>query len=472
MGSCAIPLGEVGTVESKFVGVYNSAVTGTFAAVTCASLTLVTVTGGVALCGKRTIGAHMYVFSLVLANAIQVACFCATWGMRIWCPGMMTDEYCRVVLTLGSISEAAASFFFTYLVLDRICELGGICENPKCGTKSGSSLKGSLWVCFVAWSSALIIGCPALSGKTLHGKPGMIPICEFDGTDGIMYLMLHTTVVYVVPALILMMKNIEARRRAESVAMWTIMRKACIFYTVYFILVVPVLLAKTASYMNRDVPFPSRYDYFEMIGTILYQLRVVDFAFSADVIIDDTKHITDAEKANVDTVSEDKNGDNRDESVPPPLFHGTACELKDFGNKLMNKVLDIWDVFGNRLLNVIIKKETVITPLKDNVHELTASSNSVFGAVYDNKAFADGDQDGDVVKHDSGKVPERPEREYENVGPEDNPEREYENVGPDRVNGTAQEIVQTTQPSEPQVMTELPFSPPVIEFTHIGESFA
>lgn len=455
MGSCPVPLGEVGKTESKFVGIYNSAVTGTFAAVSCASLTLVAVSGSVALYGKRTIGSNMYVLSLVLANAIQVACFCATWGMRIWCPGMMSDEYCRAVLTLGSISEAAASFFFTYIVLDRVCELGGISENPRYGTKSGRNLKGSIWVCFIAWSSALIIGCPALSGKTLQGKSGMIPVCEFTGTDGIMHLMLHTTVVYVVPSLILMTKHIEARRRAENIAIWSVMRKACIFYTVYFVLVVPVLLAKTASYMNRDLPFPSTYDYIDLIATILYQLRVVDFAFSSDVIIDDTKHIVDVEVST--TIMFGSNGGSN--ADPPPLFYGTVCELREMCTKLMTKLMDVWGVLGKRILYIITGKETDLTS-EEIVQELTASSSVVFGTAYDNKGFVD-DNNGDGKNEKSEGDDSAADRE---IKANDEGKNEMENREEEV------EVQSGNQIAEPQVVTEITISPFGMGCTRIGNS--
>nr|WEG69764.1 envelope protein UL78 [Mastomys natalensis cytomegalovirus 3]WEG69904.1 envelope protein UL78 [Mastomys natalensis cytomegalovirus 3]WEG70044.1 envelope protein UL78 [Mastomys natalensis cytomegalovirus 3]WEG70184.1 envelope protein UL78 [Mastomys natalensis cytomegalovirus 3]WEG70324.1 envelope protein UL78 [Mastomys natalensis cytomegalovirus 3] len=396
-GYCNVPTVTAGFEEARFAGIYESATVGTFIAVCLASVALMTVTGIAALWKRRVVGIGLYVISLIVADVIQIIVAFCIWGIRSLCPGAISEFYCRVVLLLGNMSEAAASFFYLYLVLDRICILGGLTEKRVYGTNGGKNMKGVLWVTFVAWTSSFILASPILTGSVVYSRPGITPVCEMQGPDNITQLMMHTAVTFVLPSLFLITKNIEARRRTDDGAVWNLMRKACVFYSTYFFLTIPVVLTKVASFFAGGSKYPSYADYLGLVGTTVYQLRLVDFMFGLDVVLAPKVYRREKDRQDSVTSAEDKELPRRGACGVRGFLEKCSQSFKKWFQRITGKFNEVLKKDSSEDKKPVTEHEEIVA----DCHELSENSNSVVGC--DNPGYESHENGEEFLKEEGQK---------------------------------------------------------------------
>ncbi|AAC64046.1 pR78 [rat cytomegalovirus strain Maastricht] len=295
-GLCAAPIGRVGEGASYFAGIFNSAVTGTSATACCASAALLVVRAA-AIFSKGTRISRIYVASLVLALILQISAAAAVWVVRIWCPGAVTESFCRAGLFVSSASEAAASFTVLYVVSDR---LSGMFPRPELSASVGVRTPGAAsspppllsddttwkaWMAvFLFWGSSVVSGLPVVISETVSGPPGVVPMCAIGGYDGVAHIIFHMTVVYVMPAALILTKHAGAQRFPAAEDHWPIMRRALVFYALHFVLTMPMMVSKSINYLLKGAPFDSAVGYYELAATVLYLFRLLNFVSVFDVL--------------------------------------------------------------------------------------------------------------------------------------------------------------------------------------------
>lgn len=409
-GFCSVSMPDVTHDESKFIATYNIVMTGMSTAVCCVSIAVLLVTGIVLRWGKRTFGVRSYIGCLVLAAFLQIVSYLGVWGMRVWCPGMLGPGYCSSVLALGTLAEAAESFFLMYFVLDRVCALGGIVECPRYGTDGGKDWPNVIWASAVAWGCAAIVALPAFTSDVVRVQKGLVPVCEVRGSDGVTQLLMHVTVIYGLPSIIVMTKTVEAKYRVRDAKIWSVMRKASIFYMGYVFLIIPVIIMRLVVLINRgDGEETSVYDYVDLAATVLYQFRLVDYAVALDVLVDDVKDERDADAVYpVDRTDVEKGVGDADErnvscrkwpclNAGPCLCYGTMVEMRQLASQFAGKLVDTWVGLGKNAYAEYVRgifgcgdKYKLFV---ENELEMKVTSTSGSAATgYDNMAFV-GDEE-------------------------------------------------------------------------------
>lgn len=295
-GFCAAQIGHVEDDISYFAGIFNSAVTGTSATASCASAALLVIRAA-SLFSKGTRISRIYIASLVLALIFQISSSVAVWVIRIWCPGAVTEVFCRAGLFVSSVSEAAASFTVLYVVSDRLSGMfprpdlsaGVGARGPGASPSSPSLLSDdTVWKAWMAvflfWGSSVVSGLPVIISETVSGPPGVVPMCAIGGYDGVAHIIFHMTVVYVMPAALILTKHAGAQRFPAADDHWPIMRRALIFYALHFVLTMPMMVSKSINYLFKGAPFNSAVGYYELAATILYLFRLLNFVSVFDVL--------------------------------------------------------------------------------------------------------------------------------------------------------------------------------------------
>lgn len=299
-GYCAAHIGRVGEDASYLAGVFNSAVTGVSSTAGFASILFVVIRT-VTLCRKGTRVSRIYIASMFTSLLVQILAYCAMWGLRIWCPGIVTEVFCRSGLFVSSVAEAAASFSVLYVVSDRLTGVfvraessagtgvraSGASATP---TSSPTAACESVWRAGISvalfWGSSIIAGLPVVISDTVRTPPGMIPMCGIGGYDGVSHIIFHMTIVYVLPAALILTKNAGAQRFMGADAHWPFVRRVLVFYALHFILTMPMVVSKSIEYLFEGAPFSSAVGYYELVATVLYLFRLFNFASTLDLLED------------------------------------------------------------------------------------------------------------------------------------------------------------------------------------------
>ncbi|AKE44245.1 a78 [Rat cytomegalovirus ALL-03] len=393
MVACLIPMGEMCPEEAFFIGVYNSVVTGAFSAVFGVATIALGITYGVVIASKRVCGPWPFVISLFLANVGMLISLAAKWAVRVWWPAMLDDSFCRGALSVGVVSESAGSFFFMFMCLDRMRDI----ERSVSGgaeSKRAPGGYGVFWATVVAWLSALFFGYPMLVSTSSFQNSGSLPVCELRGDDSITQLMIQSSVVFVVPTLIVISRILSVDKKSPGSAE-VVVRRACCFYMCYFLIMIPALISRTMQYIYVDTPSPSWKDYLNMFATAIYMFRVVIFAFAADIVLDDSV-VGTVSPTNLffrSLIYGDVDKENGKDSKTCPDVEIACLRVKRPGfvkkvsEKLVEKLKHMWGSFGVHVFNAYKKKspEGMVVGVRgmgydDDAHELNKDSGSVFGS--------------------------------------------------------------------------------------------
>lgn len=395
MVACLKPMGEMCQEEAFFIGVYNSVVTGAFAAVFGISTIALGITYGVVFASRRVRSPWPFVISLFLANFGMIAALATKWAVRVWWAKIFDENFCKGAMSVGAVSEAAVSFFFMYLCLDRMRDVD-VSVSASAESKKASGRYGVFWACVAAWLAALFFGYPMLISMSSFRNAGSLPVCELRGDDAVIQLMIQACVVFIVPALVVVSRILTIDKKSPGAAE-TVVRRACCFYMSYFFIMIPMLISKVVQYMYVDMPSPGWNDYFSMFATAIYMFRVVICAFASDIVLDDSA-VGPVSPTNLffrsmiygDGDKEDGKHDSKDlPDVELACPHGRRPGfVKRIGDKLVEKLKSMWGRFGVYVFNAYQKKkrpEGVVIGVHgmgygDDAHELNKDSGSVFGS--------------------------------------------------------------------------------------------
>lgn len=290
---CATTIGKVDADTSNFAGIFNSAVTGVSATVACVSVIFYVVRASI-LFWRGTHVSRIYLGSVVFSLCLQIYSYITMWGFRIWCPGAVNESFCRSGIFQSSVAETAASFAVLYVVSDR---LSGMFPRPELSVSVGARPGGlippplmppdNVWracmAVFLFWGSSVVSGLPVIISSTVRARSGLVPMCGIWGYDGVAHIIFHTTIVYVMPVALILTKNAGAQKFPGMDEHWPLMRRALIFYAIHFVLTLPMMVAKSIDYMFKGAPFSSAVGYYELVATILYLFRLLNFVSILDV---------------------------------------------------------------------------------------------------------------------------------------------------------------------------------------------
>nr|WEG69075.1 envelope protein UL78 [Mastomys natalensis cytomegalovirus 2]WEG69213.1 envelope protein UL78 [Mastomys natalensis cytomegalovirus 2]WEG69352.1 envelope protein UL78 [Mastomys natalensis cytomegalovirus 2]WEG69490.1 envelope protein UL78 [Mastomys natalensis cytomegalovirus 2]WEG69628.1 envelope protein UL78 [Mastomys natalensis cytomegalovirus 2] len=366
---CVLPSVAMSLEMERFIITFDRATTATFSTCVGLSVCLLTLCTYLSLCRERSYGVCFYVINFWIAVFIQQVGAAAEWGMRAWCPGMVTSDYCSVVKALICAGESAASIFFMYMFVDRMCEFGVLNETEKFGTKKGTRVGTVVWMGVLAWLSSVMMAYPLYATKAAVDLTGTASVCEMVGSDGIVYMMLQYSSVLIVPSLIVCAKIVEIERKSDKPAVWRTIYKAYVFYGGLFVTVLPFVVWRVAAaVMAKEVSM--WYNYMWLAMTVLYQMRIAVISYGVDIAYEGEDIAT---------------GDIRQPSCVSVICD-VLVRYRRLRGLMFAKFADIFDGVRKKVYEMCTGKTMIVKQVCQS-EELRAESNSVFGLVIKNDGF-------------------------------------------------------------------------------------
>nr|WEG68800.1 envelope protein UL78 [Mastomys natalensis cytomegalovirus 1]WEG68936.1 envelope protein UL78 [Mastomys natalensis cytomegalovirus 1]WEG71164.1 envelope protein UL78 [Mastomys natalensis cytomegalovirus 1] len=366
---CVLPPVAMTLEMERFITTFDKATTATFATCVGLSVCLLTLCTYLSLYRRRPYGVSFYVINFAIAVFIQQVCSAAEWGMRAWCPGMVTSDYCSVVKSLICCAECASSIFFMYIFIDRMCELKVLNETDKFGTKNGTRVGTVVVMGVLAWLVAVLMGFPLYATKAAVNLTGTAAVCEMVGSDGVVYMMLQYSSVVIVPALIVGAKIVEVERKSDKPAVWRTVYKAYVFYGGLFVTVVPYVVWRVATAVMAN-QISMWYNYVWLAMKVIYQMRIVIISYGVDIAYEGEDIATGV--------------------IQQPVCMSAICDAltryRQLKQMMFVKIADIFDGVRKKVYEICTGKTMLVKQVCQS-EELRAESNSVFGLVIKNDGF-------------------------------------------------------------------------------------